>query len=174
MRTSPRTCRLRARVAAALAGALLLAACGARRTSAPAAPAPGATATTPTVTIAPLDPEAAAADAAVEAAVSADPELRAALEVFRAGHGQPWTPAQAPAVAAARIVFARLPVVGLSLQGVGHWLGAADEVTPLHAAVAGMDTVRVRYQRHTGELGAFYDVEVIGGRAVKVVAVPTQ
>lgn len=92
-----------------------------------------------------------------------------ALATFRAGAGRPGTPAEQPAIDAARIVFARVPLVGMPAGEARALLGDPSAVNVLDG------DARWRYLRHNGEgVGALTVVRIHDGHVLTVVSFPTE
>jgi hypothetical protein len=105
--------------------------------------------------------QAPAPRAAWDAAIRAH---AADLDTFRRGAGKPWTPAEAPAVAAAAKVFAEIPWIGIDSAAVRQHLGPADEVKG--------DTWQ--YIRHQGEAGQIRVLHFAGDRVIRIEVHRTQ
>jgi len=91
-----------------------------------------------------------------------------ALATFRAAFGQPWSPAQQPAVEAALVVFGQIPIVGLEPAQVELLLGPPDDRRTL------ADKTYWTYYRHNGEAGAVHRLELGNDRVVAIERIPTQ
>jgi hypothetical protein len=90
------------------------------------------------------------------------PEVARALTTYR-------TTAGGPAVAAAKVVFARVPFLGMAAAEVRALLGAPSAITP----EAGDE--RWRYLRQDGEgIGAIHVLRIHRDTVASVVSFPTQ
>jgi hypothetical protein len=105
------------------------------------------------------------ANTAAPAAVALTADQQSDLEVFRAAHGQPWSPAQTPAVAASTRLFATLHLTGLSSAEVRALLGPPSEVEANGAW---------NYTRHNGESGDIRMLTFADDRVVAIGQVMTQ
>jgi hypothetical protein len=96
-------------------------------------------------------------------------EVAKALATFRAAYDKPGTPAEQPAIEAARVIFERVPLVGMASGEVRELLGAPSEILVIDG------DPRWRYLRHDGEGGgALLVLRVHEGRIATVVSFPTQ
>ncbi|MBX3155644.1 MAG: hypothetical protein KF773_06575 [Deltaproteobacteria bacterium] len=100
----------------------------------------------------------------------APPDVARALATYRAAATAPGTPAQQPAIAAAQLIFARVPFVGMPAAEVRTLIGAPSATS----TEPGGDE-RWRYLRHNGEgVGAIHVLRIHAGAVASVVSFPTQ
>ena len=85
--------------------------------------------------------------------------LASDIQTFRAAAGQLWSPSQTPAVAAAGVIFAELPIAGRPIDDVVGTLGEPDARHPDGS---------VEYVRHMGESGVIRRLRVQGGKVTGV------
>jgi hypothetical protein len=91
-------------------------------------------------------------------------DVAAALVTFRAGANKPGTPAEQPAIDAANLVFAKLPLVNMASDEVRGLLGEPNAITTLDG------DQRWRYLRHNGEgVGTIFVLRIHDGRVATIV-----
>jgi hypothetical protein len=112
---------------------------------------------------------AAAAGSAAATPYKPPRDIASALATFRAGANRPGTPAEQPAIEAAKIVFARVPLVGMPAGEARALLGEPSTIVVLDG------DARWRYLRHNGEgVGALTVVRIHDGHVATVVSFPTE